>query len=599
MIWRVLFLAYAAATCLHIGWVTLHEPFYFDAWNVAITTGAKPFSAGNFVDFWTFEYTHSNPRLGQPLTYLAYKLVAFAPIVTSLAYLALATAITILGTGRLPRFKENRDLALWSFTIGALWFALPQLGKTLFCSAYSANYVYTAAIQLWFLVPIRLGAKRYGLLYAFAGLVAGMCNEHTGPTLCLFLVLYAWHKRDRFTMFGAAGAVIGFAALFFAPGQGQRYDGLAQRAGMMGRVLQRGIDGNLDILRNWMLYAAPVLLLLGIVLVVVFVGRAKRDADALRAPLRFVALAMIAGTLIACTIFVSPKLGPRFYYVSMALLLAGFVGVVDAVLSPRQLAPLVALAVLASTYAAYRTIPLYRKLHQQSELRLAAMAAQPAKTVFIAEAWTQVDETWWSLGDDFRDAKKRELVAKYFDFAGVVFRAYDPTIPLGVMGARLVPHYSVTPASCLDEHGGFALGSFKGFDLPGLHREMKIAVALLQERMGTSGRLDQLELAVELDDPRAKLPKKTLVGRWLPGSFEGYVGKITRPSRSRTRVVEVPAGLAQPTTEVFVYNVGGEMKRLGTVGTPLQYVPWRSGVYWVLACTPAECWVIAATRQGG
>jgi hypothetical protein len=100
--------------------------------------------------------------------------------------------------------------------------------------------------------------------------------------------------------------------------------------------------------------------------------------------MRFIALAVIAGTLIACTIFVSPKLGPRFYYVSMALLLAGFIGVVEAVLTERQLRPLVVLAVVASAYAAYRTIPLYEKLKAQSDARLAALAATPERKVFIA-----------------------------------------------------------------------------------------------------------------------------------------------------------------------------------------------------------------------
>jgi hypothetical protein len=251
--------------------------------------------------------------------------------------------------------------------------------------------------------------------------------------------------------------------------------------------------------------------------------------------------------------------------------------------------------VLASSYAAFRTIPLYKKLSAASEQRLAGLAAQPRKTVFIADSWAQVDEDWWTLGDDFRDAKKRELVANYFDLAGVVFRAYNPDVPLGVMGARLVPHYQITPVSCLDEAGGFALGSFKGFDLAGLHREMKIAIALLRERLArTGGSLQQLELVVELDDSRARLPKKTLVGRWWPDRFEGYVGRILRPGNGRTRKLELPPKFTA--TEAYVYQVGGEARRLGA---DMTYTYWGTGVYWLLACTSSECWVVAATRQGG
>ena len=47
---RALFVGYVAATAVHIGFVMAHEPFSFDAWNIAVDTGAKPFSLGRFFD---------------------------------------------------------------------------------------------------------------------------------------------------------------------------------------------------------------------------------------------------------------------------------------------------------------------------------------------------------------------------------------------------------------------------------------------------------------------------------------------------------------------------------------------------------------------
>jgi hypothetical protein len=62
----------------------------------------------------------------------------------------------------------------------------------------------------------------------------------------------------------------------------------------------------------------------------------------------------------------------------------------------------------------------------------------------------------------------------------------------------------------------------------------------------------------------------------------------------------LPKSLQNTDFQIVVYQVGGEAKTLGgTHGEPLQYVPWHSGVYWVLACHPEECFVIAASRQGG
>src|SRR5262245_39501054 len=130
-----LFVAYGVATAIHVGWVMAHEPFAFDAWNVAVDTHAEPATAGRFFDYWWFEYTPSNPRLGQPLTYLAYKLDYFAVIATPLAFLALGLAMFALGAGRWVS-RRCRDLALVTIAIGFSWFALPQIGKTMFCRAY-------------------------------------------------------------------------------------------------------------------------------------------------------------------------------------------------------------------------------------------------------------------------------------------------------------------------------------------------------------------------------------------------------------------------------------------------------------------------------
>src|SRR6185503_16923312 len=95
-----------------------------------------------------------------------------------------------------------------------------------------------------------------------------------------------------------------------------------------GRLLQRGLTGNIEILRQLVLGAAP---LLGLVAIVAAIGLVRDDVD--RARLRRAAavlgLAAAAATLIAITIFVSPKLGPRFYLFSIALVLAGFIGLAD------------------------------------------------------------------------------------------------------------------------------------------------------------------------------------------------------------------------------------------------------------------------------
>jgi hypothetical protein len=633
---RALFVVYLAATAVHIGAVVAHEPFAYDAWNVAMDTRAEPFSLARMVGYGAYEYTHANPRIGQWPTYLAYKLTWFAPIATPLAFLALSLAVTVLGLGRWPAWRRGSGLALWAIALGSLWFAIPRIGMIMFCRAYCANYLYGAVIQLWFVIALRLapggdrgGDRRVGwsaaagcaaLGIAALGIAAGMANEHTGPTLLVFAVGYAALRQralgrpPRLLWAGALGAVAGFAAVFFAPGQGERYDSLAGKVGLLGRLLQRGITSNLDIYRDFVLGAAPVLGLIVIALVVEAWRGGSADgssggpADAAaaarrRAALRFLGLVAIAGSLVTATVFVSPKLGPRFYLHSCALLLAALIGLLDATArSSRRLVPFAVLAVFASGYAAVRTVPLFLRLAEQSAERIALLTGAPPGAMVTVESFDQVDDSWWFLGDDLRRPDQRKKVAEYLGLGGLVFRAVDLDAPLGVTDVRLVAHATVTPASCLDEHGGFEITGFRGLDVASIQHAMLDGIARTRARLGAAGRLDRLDLAVELVGAPPTLPRKTLwIGRWRPDRFDAWAGEIARRGVTRTRSIVLPAALRGTDLEIYVYHLGGPAggvaRRLGTArDTALEYLPWARGGYWALACNPDECFVIAATR---
>ena len=595
--WHALLVAYLAATAAHVGWIVAHEPFSFDAWNIASDTRAEPATVGRFFHYWFYEYTHSNPRLGQPVAYLVYKLDYVGEVLTPLAFLATSLAITVLGLGRWP--KRGRELALWAVALGCSWFALPEIGRNMFSRGYCTNYVYTLAAVLWFLVPFRLGRARTAPAIA-CGVLVGMCNEHTGPALILLLAGYAWWLRRRGERFvhaaaGAAGVAIGFLALFFAPGQGERYGGLAEQVSLPMRLIQRGIVGNLDILREYVMFAAPVLVI-AVILLLVRGADAERRARALR----WLALGGAVGVVITMTIFVSPKLGSRFYLVPMALLLAGVIGLADVVLErPRQLATLVVVAVIASIYAGARTIPLFAKVSQQGAERLAALEATPPGEIFVADAWEQIDSSWWFIGDDFRDVKKRELITDYFRFSRVFFRGYDAKAPLELGGARFAPRYWTD-----DGQAGFDptfdLDLANGFDLDGVRKGTVGSIELLRRRLAPA-HLDRFELGLEFVGKAPPLPRgKLLLSRWHDGKLEAYVGKIRRPGAAVKFDVAVPKDLAARALDVYIVRIGDAPRLIGrSDAAHLEYSPWRGGVYWALACDQSECWVFAAIRRGG
>ena len=166
-------------------------------------------------------------------------------IATPVAFVALTLAVFVLGTGRWPR--RGRDLALWAIAIGSCWFALPQLGKTMFCRAYGANYVYGAAIQLWFLVPLRLAracdaaADRADAVARRRRRAVQRAHRAGAVPACSATRVARGGRASGSRWPARSGAIVGFAAIFFAPGQGQRYEGLAQQTSLVGRLLQRGV----------------------------------------------------------------------------------------------------------------------------------------------------------------------------------------------------------------------------------------------------------------------------------------------------------------------------------------------------------------------
>lgn len=605
---RLLFVIYVVLTAVHIGHVLGNEPFAFEAWTVARDTNGAPFSIGNWLDYGIDQYTHANPRVGQWFTYPAYKLEYFAMIATPLAYLALSLVVVVLGLGRWPSWKNGKDLALYAIALGVMWFALPRLGTIIFSRGAGANYLYGAVIQLWFLAVLRLrphgeGSVAACIPYWLLGVFAGASNEHTGPTLVIFTLAYAaWRYRTseampKLALSGALGVVVGFAMIFFAPSGAERYDSLATKASLFERLVHRGLTGNLDIVQDYLVSAAPIV---GLALIVLIVGARDADRDAQKDPLWHLGWALVAGALITVTLFVSTKLGGRVFLLPCALLVAAFVGIADAVLvTSRRLAPMVVLAVIASAYAGAKSIRLYSELAEASEARMQALEASRPGTVVTVDAYPQIDDTWWFLGDDFKNQNRREMVAGYFALSDLVFRATDLEAPLGVSDARFTPIYTLTPASCLDQSGGFQLGRIRGLDVPATQRAARSAIARLRSRLGSKGRIDQLDIAVDFIGATPALPRPALLlGRWKDDAFEAYAGVIERDGSSTTRLVRVPEDLRVSTVDIFIYSVGHDWKELGKGNAArLAYTPWREGTYWALACREAECFVIAATRM--
>jgi hypothetical protein len=614
---RALFFVYAAFTFLHIAYVVYHEPFVFDAWNIANDTGAEPASVKRFFAFWHQQYTSSNPRIGQPMAYLAYKIVGVAELGTPLAFFGILIAGFGFGTGRLPKLSNNRDLATLAIGIGCMWFVAPNFPAYLFCRAYATNYMWLAAIQLWFLIPLRLMDARKpttvspGKLVAYflLGVVAGMGNEHVGPTMIALVIGYGawiWRKhrtRPPLLWVGAAGLVVGYALIFFAPGQGSRYTGFTERTTITQQILSRGLRGNAEIFGDLVTAAGPLLALIVCVIGIGIAGERHADTelsairDRQRRAMVMLLIAVIAASLITATVFASPLLGPRFYFHAMLIVLAGTLGVIVAFLGrARSFAPFVIVAVLTSGFAAARTMPMFRRLAAASQDRLAQLAATPVGSDGTATAWEQVNEGWWFLGDDLRDDKKQDLVARYFGLRKLVYRGNDASNLLGVTDAKVTLHYEFDSPLCLDKLDKLDIQRWIGSDIKALHNQLSRLVA----DSSRYGSLKWIDVSLGFVGTPPPMPRdKLFIARWRDGKLEGYTAKLKRSGRSKRREIVIDPELKKSPWDLYHVIVGEPPRLLGnsTDAKPPSYVPSHAGQYWTLACKDDYCFILLAVTH--
>jgi hypothetical protein len=260
--------------------------------------------------------------------------------------------------------------------------------------------------------------------------------------------------------------------------------------------------------------------------------------------------------------------------------------------APRSFAPFVILAVLASSYAGVRTVPSFGRYKRDSDQRLAELAAAPRGTVYTAEAWAQVSESWWFLGDDFRDQKKRELVAKYYALDRVLFRGSDVWSTLGVSDVKLTMQYEFEPAVCIDEITHLDLKPYIGRDVGALHHAFLDAITEIQR--STSAKLRTIDLTATFLGSEPPLPRaRTYVARWRDGVLEAYTATLGRAGRSTERTITIADSLVSSDWDIYLVAVGDPPRLLGKSSQRrFSYRPWRTAPYWTLACKPDACFVL-------
>jgi hypothetical protein len=410
----------------HIGWYRQHSP--------GLTA---------YYEFCKEIYLNENPRLGQFLTLVVHARGPVHAIVTPVVELGVFAMLTVLALGRVPSVRRSDDAFVGLIVTALILACVPQIGPMLFYRPFTGNYTFGLALNLLWLVPYRLALApappaRIWLapVMLVLGLVAGLCNEHTGLAVIglgsaatLVAALRRSPPVDRtgrpassgrlglvWMIAGLVGLATGYAVLLTAPGQHVRYGGLADHAGIVQRVLDRGAVGNLAVIGRLALALGPMLALAAIAVIERRrLGRAEQSRLA-----RWTQLALaVAGLACTLTLYASPKIGPRLYFASVALISAGFAGWLAAQVRSRW-ARIVcaALAAIVVLYVELRLVAIHRVIGPLGELRRDRIE-HAARGAAVAVPRYPYGTSRYFLGDDFTVATLRQALAGDYGLAAL------------------------------------------------------------------------------------------------------------------------------------------------------------------------------------
>ena len=597
--------------------------FFVQAWNTPILLDDwyqlpwhrhHPFGLGSIWQYFHYNYFHFNPRIGDVLLLIVNGPRAFHLVLTPLVEVALLWVGFAVAFARWPR-ATLRDLQLLLVIQVLIWIVIPIPGIIYFYRPFATNYLWAFTITLALFVPFRFALARperdprrrlwLAPLMLALGWLAGMCNEHTGPTAMVALagfVVWAWRtgRLRAWMLAGGVGLYIGYPMLFLAPGQHLRYAGMATRNTPLRLLRERGFGGCFDILLDF-IGEAQLGIALFLVAVLLYLALHRRRGETPPALPRNVVLAAAAFVLgagsIVVTLFASPTVGERLFFAPAILLILAFATITEQLLSERTVRRvLVGICTVVFGYHAVRFVAIYAAAKQENDDRIAMLRAAPHDSVAVIPPYQARNHTRWYWGDDFRYASLREYVGnEVFDLANITFdrqltwaeptprdhyvatRVYDP--PLAPEVARTIAPVRYVPA-----YWEWTLVQFRRM----------MAMAGLGEYQGhTLVRYTVDDVGLDFVDPKHR-PLRVL--DWTPTTLTFIDGRPYDDTLGRPFVRVWQDSVPEHLTESYMVGCGTQ-KRVELwpdvdehIGPMLPISLDCRGTYTAVMCDPDVCW---------
>ena len=400
-----LWLAILVAMWIPMVWCCAHEPVLHDGWGPYWWHREVGLSLGSLWGFAKGSYLHNNPRLGQIITWLLFTPGPWHLIITPLVEIGVVLLSTTLALGRWPSWRRSDDAILFAAVAAMIYLVTPEVGPMFFYRPFSGNYLYGFSFYLILYLPYRFAAVRdvkHGVLFAIVvgiwAIFTGLTNEHTGPAsiLAITATLYFLRGRTRPWMWtGLVGLLLGYALLFFAPGQHERYNNLAEQAGPLTLIANRGVLGNLRIMGPLLLTSLQFLPWLAPMVI----ARRKPAADRADGPVTLVFF--VAGLLMTLALLASPKLGGRLYFSTVVMWTIAVAMLVRPMLALTWVRNgVLAMSTAVIIFFGVHFIVTYRTVDAEFTARLAMLQSAPPGSAVVVPAYSTRHSRWF-LGDDF------------------------------------------------------------------------------------------------------------------------------------------------------------------------------------------------------
>lgn len=201
---------------------------------------ADDFNYSNIETFgqvFTKEYGHYRTWSGRTVAHLLVRSSFLLPSILAKGLNAAAYVLLTLVVYALSCPNRRFDTMLYAAVVLMLWVFLPGYGTAMLWQTGAGNYLWTTLLMMLFLLPYRrfvagemVYSNKFGAVVGMflLGVLAGWGNENTsGSCILVVLVLLISRLINRrglvpWTLSGLAGAVVGFCAMIFAPGNALR-----------------------------------------------------------------------------------------------------------------------------------------------------------------------------------------------------------------------------------------------------------------------------------------------------------------------------------------------------------------------------------------